>query len=437
MKSWRIELDEEPGKFDFLNLLWTLERSAGDKPRIGRAEVLSQEIVKIGQDPFLAFPGSNITYFHQPRPDARAEVRERFLGFFGPQGALPLTTTIESYRWSMEHDDSFARFADIFLDRFVQLFYRAWADARPIVQIGRPDEDRFRSWVGSAAGIGTPALQDRDSLPDVAKLRFAGLIGSRVKSARRLQQLLKGLLGVDLEIRERVASWLEFEPQDLTRLGSTGASLGQSTHLGSRVQSINDKITVTIRTRALDEYESFLPGQPRFRQIVDLIYLYMGALTDVDLELELPAAARPAARLGQVGQLGWTAWAAPETSEDEAEEFVVAATFAAHEDRIPAAPASQAAKRSNASFPLWNSSELTDPAPARDAATTETDVDSAEEAVAAADNTSPVDDAGDTRPKPAAEAAPTTEEDTESTPETGADPEITNNDTDDRDNEND
>lgn len=337
--TWRELLDSEPYRFDFFTLLWTLERSTLDKPRIGHSEVLNQDIVRVSQDPYLAFPTSNVTDFHQAKPSDRADVHERFLGFFGPQGALPLATTIEAYHWERAHDESFLRFANLFADRFLQLFYRAWADARPIALFGRPEEDRFRAWVGSTAGLGTPALRDRDSLPDIAKLAYAGLAGSRVKSAARLAQLLRGILGVELRIRERVASWLEFEPQDLTRLGQSGAMLGQNSHAGARVQSINDKITVTIRTRSLPEYESFLPGQGRFRQIVDLIFFYMGELIDVDLALELPARARPRATLGGSSRLGWTTWSLPEAGEDapEEEEFITAATFAASVGRINAA----------------------------------------------------------------------------------------------------
>lgn len=334
MSTRRDMLDAEPWRFDFLALLCELERSTPGKPRIGHSAVLAEEIVSLGQDPFVEFPAANVTDFVQPATDARARLRARFLGFFGPQGALPLTTTQEALHWMQAHDDSFVRFTDIFADRFLQLFYRAWADARPLALFGRPEDDRFRAWVGSALGIGTPALADRDSIPDIAKLAYAGLLGSRVKSATRLAQGLRGLLGVDLRITERVASWLDFEPQDLTRLGQTGAVLGQSTHLGARVQSIMHKITVTIRTQSLDEYESFLPGQPRFCQIVDLLYFQIGHTVDVDIALELPKAACPAARLGAAGRLGWTAWSAPEapanaTAPPETGDYIVAATFAA------------------------------------------------------------------------------------------------------------
>ena len=344
MTTLREMLDAEPWRFDFFALLRELERSTPGKPRIGRSEVLAQEIVSIGQDPFVAFPAANVTDFVQTSPEARARLRTRFLGFFGPQGALPLATTYEAYHWMRAHDDSFVRFTDIFADRFLQLFYRAWADARPIALFGRPEEDRFRAWVGSAIGLGTPALRDRDSLPDIAKLAYAGILGSRVKSATRLAQVQRGILGVEIRVTERVASWLDFEPQDCTRLGQTGAVLGQSTHLGARVQSINHKITVTIRTHSLEEYESFLPGRERFRQIADLLYFQLGELIDIDLALELPRKVRPGTRLGTAGRLGWTAWSAPETTAAndaaapetappdgaaEDEDFIVAATFGA------------------------------------------------------------------------------------------------------------
>lgn len=344
MTTRREMLDTEPWRFDFFALLRELERSTPNKPRIGRSEVLAQEIVSVGQDPFLAFPAANVTDFVQTSPEATAKVRARFLGFFGPQGALPLVTTMEAYHWQRAHDDSFVRFTDIFAERFLQLFYRAWADARPLALFGRPEEDRFRAWVGSAIGLGTPALRERDSLADIAKLAYAGILGSRVKSATRMMQVLRGILGVEVRVTERVASWLDFEPQDCSRLGQTGAVLGQSTHLGARVQSINHKITVTIRTHSLDEYESFLPGQPRFRQIVDLLYFQLGELIDVDLALELPRKIRPGTRLGVAGRLGWTAWSAPDaTAANDAaapepepraamardDDFIVAATFGA------------------------------------------------------------------------------------------------------------
>ena len=146
-------------------------------------------------------------------------LKARFLGMFGPQGALPLTTTEEAYNWLLERDDAFPRFVDIVQRRFLALFFRAWADARPITQHDRPDEDRFRAYIGAMIGIGTPAFRDADSISDFAKLPYAGLLAARVKSVSRLRAFLTSYLETRVEIEEFVGSWLELDPTERTRLG--------------------------------------------------------------------------------------------------------------------------------------------------------------------------------------------------------------------------
>ncbi|WP_116085640.1 type VI secretion system baseplate subunit TssG [Tropicimonas sp. IMCC34011] len=324
----REELADEPWRFDILALLRELERMHPDKPRIGRASVMREEIVRLGQDPFYEFPASNIQSAEFEK-DGPVHLRARFLGFFGPQGALPLLTTLEAYRWQQGRDDSFVRFVDIFATRLMQLFFRAWADARPIAQFDRPNDDRFADYVGSMIGIGTPDAKGRDSIPDCAKLPYAGLMAGRVKSAARLQTVIRGILGVEARLRERVGMWLDFEQSDLTRMGRTGAELGRNTHAGARVYSINDKAVIEIRTTSYDEYRSFLPGQPAFQHLADIVRFYLGETVDFDVELTLPATARPAARLGQAGQLGWTSWANP--GDAEPGESITGATFSLHE----------------------------------------------------------------------------------------------------------
>ncbi|MBM7068824.1 type VI secretion system baseplate subunit TssG [Actibacterium sp. 188UL27-1] len=333
MKTDRRDLLEtEPYRFDLFALLRELERASPDKPRVGKAAVTAQEIVRLGQDPFLDFPASNISDFRVEygKPPS---IRSKFLGFFGPQGALPLLTTIEAYRWNDRNDDSFIRFTDIFATRMLQLFYRAWADARPITQFDRPAEDRFAAYVGSMVGIGTSPYRDRDGVPDIAKLPYAGVLGSRVKSASRLEQVLRGILGVEVEIEERKGIWLEFEDSDLSRAGQSGASLGQNTYLGARVYSINDKALIKIRTEDVEDYRTFLPGGPQFQRLADLVHFYLGDTVDFDLQLALPKANRPAAQLGQSGQLGWTSWSAPEDGEPG--EYIADATFSLHQSGAP------------------------------------------------------------------------------------------------------
>lgn len=325
-------LEAEPYRFNIHALLRELERMHPDKPRIGQSQVLAQEIVSVGQDPFMDFPASNVQAF-EVREDEVPRLRTRFLGFFGPQGPLPLLTTAEAMRWKLAGDDAFIRFADIFATRFLQLFHRVWADARPIAQFDHPEKDRFAAYVGSTIGIGTPPYRDRDRVPDIAKLPFAGIMASRVKSAKRLQQVLEGVLGVDVRIREREGIWLDFEESDLTRLGQSGAQLGQNTYAGRRVYSINDKATIEIRTDLLDDYESFLPGGDMFERLADMVRFYLGEQIDFDVELALPRRLCPKAQLGTKGRLGYTTWTPlkAEAAGTGDEDYVSDARFSLHQ----------------------------------------------------------------------------------------------------------
>ena len=324
--SYRGELKLEPYRFDFLAVMRELERTYPDKPRVGDSTVVAEDVVALGQDPYLEFPASNVSSFEDT---ARGIPRllTRFLGFFGPQGALPLSTTVEAFHWSSQRDPSFARFTDIFSTRFLQLFYRAWADARPIAQHDRPAEDRFIHSVGSAAGIGSEPYMSRDSVEDIAKIPFAGLTASFVKSASRLRQLIRGIFEVDVDIEERIGSWLSFEPGDRMMLGASGSSLGVDTFLGGRLYSINEKVRIFIRTTNLAQYRGFLPSGSTSGRLADIVFYYLGHRYEFDVQLALPKRLAPPARLGVSGELGWTSWIAPDTEGAGEADFLSDARF--------------------------------------------------------------------------------------------------------------
>lgn len=309
--SWARELEEEPWRFDFFTVLRRLERTHPGMPRVGHSATLREEFVRLGQNPYLAFPASNLEAVRRDR-DGTFQVMVRFLGLLGPQGALPLATTAEAYEWFVKEDDAFARFLDIFNHRFLALFFRAWADARPIAQHERPLEDRFGDYVGSAIGMGRPAFRNLDTVPDAQKLAYAGLMGPAAKSAPRLEGLIGGVLGLTARVEEFIGSRLAMEVEDRTRLGRCNARLGEDAMAGGSVFSVCDKIRITIRTGSLAQYERLLPEGALAVPLADLVLFYLGETMDWDMELSIPEREVPALRLGTGGgALGWTSWLAP------------------------------------------------------------------------------------------------------------------------------
>ncbi|QUJ78249.1 type VI secretion system baseplate subunit TssG [Sulfitobacter albidus] len=120
----------------FLSAMRFAERRAKGKPRIGKSTRVAQDAVSMGQDPFTGFPDSDLSQIDLAADPPR--IRPRFLGFFGPFGPLPGAQTREVAFWTRNGDSSFVRFADIFVTRFQQLFYRSWSDARAITQFDHP-----------------------------------------------------------------------------------------------------------------------------------------------------------------------------------------------------------------------------------------------------------------------------------------------------------
>jgi type VI secretion system protein ImpH len=311
------DLQTEPWRFDYFTVLRHLERTCEDRPRIGDSAALRDEIVVLGQDPFMDFPASNLARVERAE-DRPLKVFVKYMGLLGPQGALPLAMTEEAYHYVLANDDAFPRFLDIFNHRFIQLFFRAWADSRPIAQHDRPKQDRFWAYVGSAIGIGSEPYRHRDSIPDAAKIRFAGLLGAQARSASRLAGAICGLFDIKSEVEEFVGTRLMLDEQEHTILSRRHNVLGEGAMLGRGVYSVQDKIRVRIYTRSLAQYIRFLPSGDLCEPLADLVYLYNGAQLDWDAELAIPSRAVKPLRLGQFGQLGWTSWMAPDWSTTQA-----------------------------------------------------------------------------------------------------------------------
>jgi|GEM_PF-169883 len=354
-------IEQHPGGHDLLAVLRMLEgqtapgaASSGmdpkkadepSPPRIGKSRRMMEDIVRFGQDPSSEFATSTIERATKDG-DGGLVLLERFLGLLGPQGALPSAYTDEAIMRGLRGDDSFPRFLDLFNNRFVQLFFRAWADARPIVQHDRPDDDRFLAYLGSAIGIGSPIFRDLDRIDDRLKLLYAGLMSAKTKSPARLKALITGVFGVKVEIDQCVGTWLQLDKDDQLKLGSLGrggaGSLGLDTIVGDRVYSVSDKIRIRIFTRSLEEYRKFLPPtrtkpNPWTEKLFDLIDFYLGLEVEYEIELALPRRCASSVQMNRsnsatLGHIGWLKPAAidEDTSpppDDEDEEMLADTRF--------------------------------------------------------------------------------------------------------------
>lgn len=358
--SYFDEFEREPWRFDVLDLMRRIERTLGEtsgeqdattqrsaRPRLGDSSARRDETIRLrgrevglsfGQDPWMQFPASTVGEVvwrpapppeslksdvaaefksgpPMPEPD-RVHIVTKFLGLLGGQGPLPLAATEEAQGWLHEGDAAFVHFLDIFNNRFQQLFFRAWADARAVAQHDRPDRDRFNAYVNSTIGVGSPAFADLKSMPRGVSL-YAGLLGARAKSASRLSSAIAGFFVVEVEIDQFQGAWLALEPSELSKLGASNSRLGDDLLIGAAAFSVQDKIRIRLFVDSMERYRRFLPKQEDSLRLVDLLFFYVGDELAWEAQLALPAKLATPVRLGVCGELGWTSWMSPNYELDE------------------------------------------------------------------------------------------------------------------------
>lgn len=319
-------LQAEPYRFDFFHALRVLECAHPGRARLGRSVHAADDPVRLAQEPSLAFAPATLAAYECGEEGKPDRLVEHFFGCFGPNGALPLhLTEYARERGRNLNDHAFARFLDIFHHRLLSLFYRAWADAQPTVNLDRPGMDRFRLYVGSIMGLADPALRDRDAWPDHAKLFYAGRFAAGVRNAAALQAVVGDFLGVEAAIEEFVGEWLDLPADGQFRLGETPdtGALGETLLLGASAWGCEHRFRIVLGPLDLEQYERLLPGGESLRRLCALVRNYVGDAYSWDARLILKKEDAHPMQLGCSGQLGWTCSLINHTPDADVDDLIL------------------------------------------------------------------------------------------------------------------
>jgi type VI secretion system protein ImpH len=319
-------LQEAPYRYGFYAALRELECYRTDKPRLGTSVRPEDDPVRLTQLPSLAFAPSTLTSYRPGGYDRPGRLSTAFFGLFGPNGPLPLhLTEYARDRYYNARDATFVRFVDMFHHRMASLFYRAWASAQPTVSFDRPSTDRFARHVGSLTGMGMASLRDRDALPDLAKLYFAGRFVCQTRHPEGLATMLREFLGLPVDLTEFVGQWVDLPDDCRCQLGKAPevSTLGMSVTVGRRVWDCQQRFRITIGPMDRADYERLLPGGESLRRVIALVRNYVGDELSWDLNLILHKDEVPRASLGQMGCLGWTVWTAAQPLSENADDLLL------------------------------------------------------------------------------------------------------------------
>jgi type VI secretion system protein ImpH len=330
-------LAADPSSHGFYQTMRLLEALFRDRPRLGRSVRPSQDALRLAQEPSAIFAPSTLAAFENSSEGRPPRLLVHFFGLFGPDGPLPLhLTDYARDRRRNARDPTLQRFADIFHHRALSLFYRAWADVRPTISFDRPEQDRFSTYLGALIGLGADSLRDRDAMPHLTKLHFAGRFANQTRHAEGLSAILSNFFTMPVRIDCFIGTWLTMPVTDRTRLGEDRATgeIGRSLLLGGQVWSRQHKFRIIFGPLSLADYLRLLPGGLSFHRLIPIVRNYAGDTLLWDVNLVLRQDEVPKTMLGRQGRLGWTTWLLPRRRQTDANDLYLDASADSMAQRI-------------------------------------------------------------------------------------------------------
>ena len=328
------ELAEKPYSYNFYTAVRLMQCSFRDKPRVGYSISPAQDPVRFAQSPALDFAPSTLEAFKRKDPSRPPVMYSRHFGLFGPHGPLPLCLTEYARDRILHHGDvTWTAFCNIFHHRLISFYFRAWADAQKAADFDRFDDEHWTHFVGSLIGLGMDSLLECDSVPDRAKLYFAGRLVQQNRNAEGLAAIVEDFFGVRTEAQSFVGKWLDLsgsrsgDRQDYTcKLGASPATgtLGSSLIMGSRFWTCQLHFRLRLGPMKLAEMERLLPTGKSFKRLCDWIQQYAGEEFTWDAQFVLFKEEVPKIQLGAAGRLGWTTWLKTKPFARDPEDLILA-----------------------------------------------------------------------------------------------------------------
>lgn len=307
------ELHEAPGTFDFFQAVRLLTRIYSDREPVGRFVPPDRETVRFGVNPSLSFPPSQIHAIDWTEDIPRIVVN--FMGLTGPLGALPQAYSDLILERLRAKDRTLVEFFDVFNHRAISLFYQAWEKYRFAVSFERDGVDRVSGCMMALIGLGTPGLQDRQSVPDQALLYYTGLLGLQPRSAVALRNVLEDYFDVPVEVEQFVGSWQELAPADQCIFGdgdSFAEQLAVGAVAGDAIWDRQSRIRLKIGPLDRDRYLGFLPSGSAWEPLRSLAVFFCGTHVEIEVQLILKRQEVPRCELGDDSaggpRLGWFTW---------------------------------------------------------------------------------------------------------------------------------
>ncbi len=303
----------EPERFEFFQLVRLYERVFKRAGRFSGGDPVS-EVIRFRNSLHLGFAPSQVDAMSSEfqRDDegletgelVRVEITPSFMGMLGINGVLPIHYTEQVIQHErFKRDLSGRAFLDLFTNRAVGHFYRAWKKYRLAIQYETDRRNRFLPMILSLNGLGFEALRERlnqgpGAIEDEAIACFSGLLRQRPVSAEGLERVLSGYFRETVTVEQFVGRWYAVPKDQRSMLGGSNAVLGRNALAGERVWQRNLRIRIHIGPLTHASYMSFLPKGERAAALEKILTLATGGQFEYEIRPILRAADVRPSQLG-------------------------------------------------------------------------------------------------------------------------------------------
>jgi type VI secretion system protein ImpH len=321
-------LTDEPWKFRFFQAVRILERRrARQAPCAGPNSVAAvgeeadprQRTVRFRAAMRLSFPAAEVEELSE-EADGPQSMTVTFMGLSGPSSVLPLHYSVAAWREFRNRNTALKDFFDLFSDRLIAFFYRAWTKYRVPVSVERSvarGQDGVSEALRGLIGFGTDHLSVRAEADQHALLHYSGLLSHFPRNAASLEGMLVDYFRMPIQVVPFDGRWLSLPVDQRTSLSGSDGEPGNFDRLsvdavvGEAYWDVESSFTIEIGPVGYADFVSFMPNGISLSRLAGLTKLYINPEMGVRVELCLERDEVPLLQLGgeeTQPRLGWNTW---------------------------------------------------------------------------------------------------------------------------------
>jgi len=304
---------DAPERYEFFQLVRLYESIFGETARKSGIDVVNERI-RFRNSLRLGFAPSQVDALApsycvdneglETGELERVEITPSFIGMLGINGTLPIHYTEQVINQArFKRDDSGRAFLDMFTNRAVGHFYRAWKKYKLPIQYETDRRNRFLPIVLALGGLGFDALRERmgsapGGIDDESIAYFTGLLRQQPVSAETLVRVVRGYFREAAEVEQFVGHWYAIPADQRSTLGGSNVVLGGNALVGGRVWQRNLRLRIHIGPLCHKRYMAFLPNGELAAALKKILTLATGGQFEYEICPILRAADVKPAQLG-------------------------------------------------------------------------------------------------------------------------------------------